>query len=174
MHSQFHSQSGVSTDSSAYDRLTSISEKTKTSAVAHKETCGSRNYEDFNSDSRKAPVRTSSDLRPEVQTRQGVAVNSSHPRPPRPYSLFSVKTQAIEDRRPILRRMLDAGGCTKSEKFDIHDFSRVPAASQSVATYATLPEMEEMYPRALRKESWRESVCQMLYPTPSSLPPRPS
>ena len=95
---------------------------------------------------------------------QGVTKNTTQSRPHRPHSTFSAKTQVIEDRRPILRKMLDAGGCTKGEKFDIHDFARVQSASRSAATAGPSAPVVEIQRQGLRKERWRERVRQTLYP----------
>jgi hypothetical protein len=70
----------------------------------------------------------------------------------------------------MLRRMLDAGGCTKGENFDIHDFARVrlpkpkTPAPITVTKNTVLTTVTETQPKALREESWRDGVHQTLYP----------
>ncbi|KIJ51386.1 hypothetical protein M422DRAFT_244562 [Sphaerobolus stellatus SS14] len=64
---------------------------------------------------------------------------SKSPAPPtrqqRPLSnAFSVNTEIIQAKRPVLRRLLDAGGCTKSENFDISDFQRVKVQQAQIRT----------------------------------------
>jgi hypothetical protein len=132
---------------------------------------------DANSRSAREPpccVRTSLSshlLHPDVSTVQDRTLFAGSPPPPRPCSSFSVKTHVIKGKCSFIRKVLDVGGCTKGDTFDIHHFSRVqppmmnvrPLTSQRVAVPGCPAPMEEMQPRPLRDERWRGNVRQMLY-----------
>lgn len=83
--------------------------------------------------------------------------------PPTPSSTYSVTTKLIKGRRGLLRKILDVGSCTKGDTFDIHDLMPVHRPIMYVLITRLPGSLEDISPRPLRYERWREHTFQMLY-----------